>query len=439
MNPKVAVVGGGAAGLNAARHLNELGADVTIYEQNKMLGGRARSELLEGCVVDVGAQLFGSGFTALFQFADAMGAGSSVVRSPGRDAVWRGGVIHPITYGNVASMVTSSALPATLKLKLAARYVPYLLRHAGELEATDPLAHGGDELEGESVAQWGRRELGDDFLELLAYPLLGAYYGSAPEETSVVLYHALARAGLDVSVHAILGGTGSLFARAGEVLRARGVHIELDRGVQQVRVEGRGVRVDDVAYDGVVLAVPPRVVESIFTPDDVTAEWLRGVRYTPSAVLALALRERIRADYFGVSIPRREAGNDLVAVCVQQHKANGLVPDDRSLLICLGAPAVNHELIRDPQTAVERMINAVEQIMPGTRARIEHAKLYRHVDGYPLFYPGYLRHLRTFPITAQIHNVMLAGDYLVSPTVEGAIRSGERAARRLMDQLRAAA
>jgi protoporphyrinogen oxidase len=202
------VIGGGAAGLSAARHLSTHGLAVTVFELGETLGGRARSELLDECVVDVGAQLFGSGFSALFEFASAIGAQRMLVRSPGRDAIWRHGVIHPITYGSVASMITSGALPASLKLRLATRYVPFLLRHAGELEASDPLSRGGDALEGESVAQWGEREMGSDFIELLAYPLLGAYYGSAPEATSVVLYHALARAGMDVTVHAVLGGIG---------------------------------------------------------------------------------------------------------------------------------------------------------------------------------------------------------------------------------------
>jgi protoporphyrinogen oxidase len=108
------------------------------------------------------------------------------------------------------------------------------------------------------------------------------------------------------------------------------------------------------------------------------------------------------------------------------------------LLICLGAPAANAELIADPQAAVTRMIDAVEQLMPGTRALIARAKLYRDSDGYPLFYPGYLKHLRAFPLSALPRRIMLAGDYLMSPTVEGAIRSGERAAMQLFDQLRAA-
>ena len=175
----------------------------------------------------------------------------------------------------------------------------------------------------------------------------------------------------------------------------------------------------------------------MFEPDPVMRVWLAGVRYAPSAVLALALRGRIPANYFGISIPRHEPGSDLVAVCVQHQKTAGLVPEDRSLLLCLGAPAVNAALLAQPEIAVDRMIAAVKKLLPDTRQRITYAKLYRHEDGYPLFYPGYLQHLRTFPRSgAQTQRVVLAGDYLVSPTVEGAIRSGERAAAQLADQLR---
>ena len=72
----VAIVGGGAAGLSAARQLIEMGAQVTVFEQANVPGGRARSELIENCVVDVGAQLFGSGFTSLFDFARRRSGGA---------------------------------------------------------------------------------------------------------------------------------------------------------------------------------------------------------------------------------------------------------------------------------------------------------------------------------------------------------------------------
>ena len=438
-----AVVGAGAAGLAAAWRLASAGATVTVFERAAQVGGRARSDVLEGCVVDVGAQLFGSGFSTVFRIAREVGAGELLVRSSGRDALYRGGRAHPITYGSVSSMITSSALPTALKLRLGTRYLPFLLRHAQHLDASDPLTAGADTLDTESVAQWGERELGRDFVELLAYPLLGAYYGSPPERTSVALYHALARAGLDVSVYAVSGGTGALMRAIAEAAAARGAIVRRAH-VARITADGNRVTVrtsdESHEFDAVVVAVPaPEVAPLIRLHESLTA-WLDGVEFTPAAVLAVVLKRPVRAEYFGLSIMRTDvATNDLVAVCAVERKTAGLVPADRGLLLCLGAPAVNADLIAQPQAGVERMLRALEQILPGTRKDIARVKLYRHHAGYPSFYPGYLKHLRSVPIAELPHNVGLAGDYLVAPTVEGALRSGERAALALLGQERESA
>lgn len=433
----VAVIGGGAAGVAAAWRLVERGARVTLFERADEVGGRARSETLSGCVVDVGAQLFGSGFSALFQHARETGTANLLVRSPGRDALRRNGRNHPIAYGSITSMVTSSALPASLKLRLGTRYVPYLVRHGPQLDASDPVRAGGDALDGPSVAAWGARELGDDFVELLAYPLLGAYYGSPPEETSAVLYHALARAGMDVSVYAVRGGTGSLMRGMADAAAQRGAEIRTGTAVDRLVVHGDVVQLTAAetthTFDAAVIALPAPQAAEIFEFGGALKTWLDAVRFASSAVLAVVIRERLGADFFGLSLLRGDAATaDLVAVCVESQKAAGLVPADRDLLVCLSAPAASAELLAQPEAGVERMLAALEHIFPGARQRIEHVKLYRHTHGYPLFYPGYLKHLRVFPAHELPSNIALAGDYLVAPTVEGALRSGDAAARRLL-------
>nr|WOY07723.1 FAD-dependent oxidoreductase [Halobacterium salinarum] len=45
---RVAVLGGGIAGLTAAQELAERGLDVTVYEANDRLGGKARSIPVDG-------------------------------------------------------------------------------------------------------------------------------------------------------------------------------------------------------------------------------------------------------------------------------------------------------------------------------------------------------------------------------------------------------
>ena len=56
--PKVAIIGGGIAGLNAAYQLQKSGVNATVYEANSRIGGRMLSVPLENqLVVDLGAEL----------------------------------------------------------------------------------------------------------------------------------------------------------------------------------------------------------------------------------------------------------------------------------------------------------------------------------------------------------------------------------------------
>src|SRR5690606_38824488 len=173
-------------------------------------GGRMGTETIDGARVDVGVQLVSSSHSAVFALAQRTESRDLLRRSPGRDALWRKGRANPITYGSVTSMVASAALPTALKLRMGSRYLPFLASRARTLDANDPAGSGGIEHDSESIGEWGERELGSDFVELLAYPLLAAYYGAEPEQTSAGVYHGLARMGMDVSVYGAAGGFGGL-------------------------------------------------------------------------------------------------------------------------------------------------------------------------------------------------------------------------------------
>ena len=51
---KVAVIGSGFAGLTAAIELSSKGYDVTIFEKNSSIGGRARKLEIDGFTFDMG-------------------------------------------------------------------------------------------------------------------------------------------------------------------------------------------------------------------------------------------------------------------------------------------------------------------------------------------------------------------------------------------------
>ncbi|MGL4743112.1 MAG: FAD-dependent oxidoreductase, partial [Phycicoccus sp.] len=70
---QVIVVGGGIAGLGAARDLRRAGAEVTVVEKGGEIGGRCRSTRFAGQDVALGAFAFPERDTALTRLADELG------------------------------------------------------------------------------------------------------------------------------------------------------------------------------------------------------------------------------------------------------------------------------------------------------------------------------------------------------------------------------
>lgn len=70
---RVAVCGGGLAGLAAALKLKEAGAHVELFERSRLLGGRATSFEIDGVEVDNGQHVFLACCTEFIEFARSIG------------------------------------------------------------------------------------------------------------------------------------------------------------------------------------------------------------------------------------------------------------------------------------------------------------------------------------------------------------------------------
>jgi hypothetical protein len=90
----VAVLGGGLAGLVAARSLARAGADVTVYEQRDEVGGRVRSVHEDGYVYDRGFQVLFTSYPAARRELDfdaldlrTFDAGATIARTGSRSVL----------------------------------------------------------------------------------------------------------------------------------------------------------------------------------------------------------------------------------------------------------------------------------------------------------------------------------------------------------------
>ncbi len=437
--PRIAVVGGGPAGLTAAFRLQRAGAAVHVFESQPWVGGRTRTDTVDGYRIDPAAQLFGSMYTALLQVLREAGAGSLLVETPGRDAIWRGRRAHEVVYGSTARMLTTSAVPLTLKLRLGAKYLPFLTQHAERLDmhALERAAP----LDRESIATWGERELGRDFVNYLVFPLLAAGYGDTPEQTSAALYHMMARYGMGASLYALRGGAGGFCEAVANRLREAGAAARTSTHVERVTVGAGGVEVEGEGwtetFNGAVVATPAPAARTLLRGEAGGAgEALGKVRYRPHVALALLLDRPAGVDYFGLSFPPGEAEAAAVA-CVAENKDHTLVPARRGIVVVFPSPHLTPRLLEaSAQAVAEALLPDLTRALPHLPHSIVRAKVYRWAEGVTVFYPGYLEHLRRFRANRDGDApLVLAGDYLYAPTVEGAVVSGMAAAERLLRRL----
>ncbi|MBZ0287804.1 MAG: FAD-dependent oxidoreductase, partial [Anaerolineae bacterium] len=128
---RVAVIGGGIAGLGAAYTLKKAGVDVTVFEASSEAGGRMRSQQWGGAWVDRGAEFIADPDLQHFRPVIAeLGLSKDLVPYPGGKVafdVWRDGQTHQLSFTELSSILTFGAMSRRGKSQLA-RLLPSLAR-----------------------------------------------------------------------------------------------------------------------------------------------------------------------------------------------------------------------------------------------------------------------------------------------------------------------
>jgi oxygen-dependent protoporphyrinogen oxidase len=242
---------------------------------------------------------------------------------------------------------------------------------------------------------------------------------------------------MDVSVYGATGGFGTLAGALLGAAESAGAVYAPATEVTRVDATSAGVVLQtssgEARHDAVVVAVPAPAAARLLSGAELGV-WLSRVKVEPTMTIAYRMDRPFPGDYFGLSFPRGDAiGDRVVALCVQSRKLAGLVPAGGDALVALPAPAATASLLAiDDAAAADSTIGTLEKAIPRISKRVTTTHVSRFEHGYTIFAPGYLTHLARFDNAWLPPRVAIAGDYTLAPSVEGAVRSGQRAARRIL-------
>lgn len=245
------VVGGGIAGLVAARRLVLGGRRVILLEASDRLGGQVMRHTVAGIQLDAGAESFATRGGSVARLASALRLGDDVV-APAALPAWVQRADGTAFALPATSVLGIPAVPLAADV-IAAIGLPAALR--AQLDVLMPATVGST---ASSIGELVRRRMGRGVLDILVAPVVRGVHSLGPDEVSVQranpgLRQALLREG------SLAHGVQSLRDRAPAGSQVAGIRggvarlvdellADLDRFGVEVRT---GARVDHAEPDGV--------------------------------------------------------------------------------------------------------------------------------------------------------------------------------------------
>ncbi|HWF14739.1 MAG TPA: hydroxysqualene dehydroxylase HpnE [Acidimicrobiales bacterium] len=429
---RVVVVGGGLAGVSAALTLADAGADVTLVEARRRLGGLTWSFSRKGLSFDNGQHVFLRCCTAYREFLTRIGAEADV-------RLQRSLEVPVLSPRGIRASITRSSLPAPLHLALAlARYRHLaladrlgLFRAALALRRLDPDDPTLDDI---TFGSWLRRQRQSDqsvqkLWNLIALPTLNL----PASEASLALAVKVFRTGLldqadagDIGWSAVPlsdlhGGHG------GRALHAAGVERLLGARVKAISIRRDGTFVvtssnREHLADAVVVATPPQVTRRLVPTAMVPSEALFG--RSPIANVHLVLDRRVTDLAFAAVV------DSPIQFVFDRTESSGLRTGQ---CLSISLSAADAYMAQPSEQLVRTFFAALQSLYPLARpARLldglvtrERAATFRGVPGTAALRPSCRRAVAGRP------GLYLAGAWCDTgwpDTMEGAVRSGQSAA-----------
>jgi len=405
----IAIVGAGLAGLSCAQELQRQGREFVLFEAADEPGGRVRSEVLDGFVLDRGFQVILSSYPAV---SDAVDIPSLRPRFFAQGAlIWSGGRLSRLesplaSPGSLLSGITTRVFSFSDKARLALVLARLLVTPDRAFLSECRSPHDV------SVANWvAARGFSPEFSTRFLQPFFGGVLLDNDLGTSAGLFRYYLKKFATGRAWIPAAGIAA-FPRAMADSLPRGA---IRFGKRVCAIDVRGDRAAGLVFqDGTKFAA----TSIVLALDEPSLAKLAGCEARPGRAVTVVYFKSPKPLYHGAFLVLPEGKTRLVRHFAQvTNVAPELAPAGWHLI---SASVLEHSHRDDLADAAAREIN---EIFPD--ATLSHLATIRVPYAVPTQSPGFAGRVKfpTFP-----KNVHCAGDWATGASIQSALESGKFAA-----------
>jgi oxygen-dependent protoporphyrinogen oxidase len=458
MTGRVAILGGGVAGLVAAYRLRQAFPSlddlaITLVERKDRLGGSIGTERHEGFLIESGVDSFFTTKASAVELSRKLGLGERLQGIAHRRVyVARRGRLVPFPDGLV--LLTTPRLGPMIRS-------PLLSIRGKARVALEPILPARRERGDESLASFVRRRLGREALERIADPLVAGIHAGDPERLSMssllpqfLTYereHGSVLRGLRAAARSrpprdptLPAGPFATFrngmSELVDALVTQTPGVEYKLATKALAVErgthgGFEIPLDDgsvLRAETVLMATPAPVSAQLLEGlEPKLAETLRAIPYASSAVVSLAFpADACRPlDGSGFLVPRTE-GVHLKACTWVSSKFEGRAPHGHILLRSFYGGVREASVLDRSDNPLAEL--AVQELTPllGLRGRPEFARVHRWPRAHPQYEVHHAERVAAIESArAAVPGLFLAGSAYHGIGIPDCIEDADRAAR----------
>jgi oxygen-dependent protoporphyrinogen oxidase len=448
----IGIIGGGITGLTAAYRLKQTNHRIVMYEASSQVGGPVQSIRRDGYLAEFGPNTLLETSGIISSLVNDLGIESQKLYASEK-AKYR----FIVRDGKPLALPTSPpAFFATPVFSLAAKL--RLLR--------EPFIPGAGTTKEESIAEFTRRRLGNEFLDYAIDPFISGVYAGDPEKLSVV--HAIPK------IYALEQRYGSLIKgqikgrrerkKSGVVAKDRARMFSFDEGLQvliaalhhkleqEIKLNTTVTKIERIGegwkvyyndrgteyintHTSLIFTIPAyKLAELKHNIEGADLSSLQEIYYPPVISLALGFKRSDVAhtlDGFGMLIPKKEHFH-VLGTLFSSTLFPGRAPKDHVLLTSYIGGARSPELaMADEAEQITFVLNDLEKIL-GVRGEptFIHRKFFpKAIPQYTLGYGKYKMLLDTFE--AKAPGIFFAGNYRNGISLSDCITAGQSVAERI--------